>query len=71
MLDDSGASVLVHSADTVALVAAAAPLPPTGFGSARFLAGHGITCQVSARSKLQRDAAHRVAHGRGPQAGPT
>src|SRR5690349_12251448 len=29
MLDDAGASVLVHSADAAELVAAAAPLPPT------------------------------------------
>src|SRR5689334_24511829 len=29
MLDDAGASILVHSADAAELVAAAAPLPPT------------------------------------------
>ena len=41
MLADSGASVLVHSADTDALVAAAGPLPD---GLRHVLAVHPASC---------------------------
>ena len=33
---------------------------PTGFGLARYLAGHGIECQVAAPSRLQRPCGDRV-----------
>ena len=65
MLDDSGASVLVHSADTDALVAAAAPLPD---GLRHVLAVHPASCPAGGAGLRGRDrgraGARRGAAGR-------
>ncbi len=62
MLDDAGASVLVHSADTDALVAAARPLPPT---LRHVLAVHPASCPAGGR-----DYAAEVAAGPALEAEP-